>query len=314
MNLCAAGDLGVPAETAAMADGMGWANLQFESPFGRSDSNSSDVGNATNVTAITLRRLLQINNQTGNQSADEREISKVTYHEKKETSKLIFHGNLMTGVAAVAVEALVHIVLTSLMYYFTEIPHHCLPAALRFPGSEIESFLSLWNPLCLSSTIAFARHATSFVTSDQEHWITILLAVLCLSLVELPFLIWYVWYLFKSLYGEEGVRTLMYKKTPISKQVLSTRPTCKFLSLTKVKYQLCLALDWIEWIFCLPFRLSFQGVWVDDPNSPTPGEVAVYGPLFMKYSPAMVSAGNYYYLSIHVWRYMCISFPIRVHT
>ena len=44
MNLCSAGDMGVPKETAAMSNGMGWANLQFKSPFASDDAPSSKNG------------------------------------------------------------------------------------------------------------------------------------------------------------------------------------------------------------------------------------------------------------------------------
>ena len=80
---------------------------------------------------------------------------------------------------------------------------------------------------------------------------------------------------------------MVFTGTPISK-VLATRPTCKLFSLSKMKYQLCLVYEWIVWCICVPFQLNFQGNWGDDPQSPAPGFVAVYGPLFKKFAPAMV--------------------------
>ena len=143
-------------------------------------------------------------------------------------------------------------------------------------------FLALWNPLCLSSTMAFARHTTSF-NPDDEHWITVLLAVLCMSVVEVPWLVWHSWFVFKNLYGEDGVRTMSFTETPIAK-VLATRPTCKIFSLGKIKYQFCLFFEWLDWLSCFTFRLNFQGNWVDEGRA----TVGVYGPLFMKFSPASV--------------------------
>ena len=281
MNLCSAGDMGTPAETAAMSDGMGWANLQFKSPFGRSGSNSTKVNSTANI-SNTVRRLLQIN-QT---ASEPREISKVTYEEKKESSRSLFHGNLMSGLGALLIETLVHVVIVTILCYFTEMPHHALPSKIQLPGSEVSGVLALWNPLCLSATMAFAHHATSF-TQDGTHWATVLMSVLCVALVELPWLIWHSWFVYSSLYGEEGVRTLYFKETPMAK-VLASRPTCKIFSLTKIKYQFCLFFEWFEWVMCFPFRLNFQGNWEDDPQSPSPGTVSVYGPLFMKFSPSMV--------------------------
>ena len=279
MNLCAAGDMGTPPETAAMADGMGWANLQFKIPaFGGSGSNSSGSNNS-NGTSATGRRLLQ-----ANVSESEPEMAKLTHDEKKLDSKDLFEGQLVYGVLALAFETAVHFAIVFLIVFFTGVPHHGLPAAMKFPGSEIEAFLAMWNPLCLASTIAFARHAVSFVGDND--WLTVLLSVLCLTLAELPWLIWHCWFVNRNVYGEEGVRSINFNETPITK-VLATRPTCKLFSLKKVKYQLCLFCEWFDFIICLPFRLSFQGQWKDDVHTPAPGFADVYGPLFMKFSPVM---------------------------
>ena len=224
MNLCSAGDMGSPPETAAMSDGMGWANLQFKSPFGQSGSNSTKA-NSTDAIVNTARRLLQIN-QT---ESEPREMSKVTYEEKKDLSRTLLHGNLMSGVGALLVEALVHLVIVTMLCYFTDMPHYALPSKLQFPGSEVEAFLALWNPLCLSSTMAFARHATSF-TQDDTHWATVLMSVRCVAIVELPFLIWHSWFIYSSLYGKEGIRTLHFKETPMAK-VLAELHELLFLTL-----------------------------------------------------------------------------------
>ena len=288
MNLCSAGDMGTPPETVAMSDGMGWANLQFESPFGWSDSNST-ITNSTSITGNMMRRLLQAN-QNMNHTKSEPEISKVTYEEKKDKSRQLLHGNLMSGLGALVVEALIHLLIVVMLCWGTGMPHHAFPSKIQFPGSEVESFLALWNPLCLSSTMAFARHATSFL-EDDEHWVTLTLSVLCGAIVEMPWLVWHSWFVYSSLYGEEGIRTLHFKETPMAK-VLATRPTCKIFSLAKVKYQVCLFYEWFEWLLCLPFRLNFQGSWQDDPKSPSPGTVAVYGPLFMKFAPSLVHVAS----------------------
>jgi len=49
----------------------------------------------------------------------------------------------------------------------------------------------------------------------------------------------------------------------------------------------------VEWIFCVPFRLAYQGNWSDHPKYGKKDFVHVYGPLFNAYSP--VSKWGYLY-------------------
>ena len=53
MNMCSSGDMGVHPETAALSDGMGWANLQMDPPWGSSDSNTS-ASNNTDGTGVSV--------------------------------------------------------------------------------------------------------------------------------------------------------------------------------------------------------------------------------------------------------------------
>jgi hypothetical protein len=56
MNYCGSGDLGTPADTKAMGDGLAWANVQFDPPWLTSSDNAT--GNGTAGTNATGRRLL----------------------------------------------------------------------------------------------------------------------------------------------------------------------------------------------------------------------------------------------------------------
>jgi len=56
MNTCGSGDMGTPEETAAMGDGLAWANLAFEPPWG--------VGSNDTYLNITLPSLLGLGNQS----------------------------------------------------------------------------------------------------------------------------------------------------------------------------------------------------------------------------------------------------------
>ena len=50
-----------------------------------------------------------------------------------------------------------------------------LPTSVQFPGWEMASFLQLWNPLALSSTMAFSRYAVDY-DHDGEHYFVVLIS------------------------------------------------------------------------------------------------------------------------------------------
>ena len=226
-----------------------------------------------------------VNGCRSNQTAPKLEEADLTHEEKKLEAKDIFHGNLFFNLAGMILIAALHYGLIIILTITTGVPSSALPTTIQFPGVEIEAFIGLWNPLVLSSTMAFARFSADFLGALSD-WTTVVLAVLCLSIVELPWLVWHCWFVFRSVCGGEGLRTLRFNERPIS-HVLAARPTCKIFSLQKIKYQVFLIFEWVEYILCYPFNLMFFGQWIDDPNSPNPGVVDVYAPLFQKFSPAM---------------------------
>ena len=64
VNLCASGDMGVPNETAALSEGLGWANLAFNPPWNSDDvaganETNTTVGNSTNGTGQFRRSVIR---------------------------------------------------------------------------------------------------------------------------------------------------------------------------------------------------------------------------------------------------------------
>ncbi len=66
--------------------------------------------------------------------------------------------------------------------------------------------------------------------------------------------------------------------------MLAHRPTFK-CPLDATYYGRCKAIfSVVEYAVCLPFKLDFQGVWVDHPDTTRPGWFLIYNPLYNNYS------------------------------
>ena len=52
--------------------------------------------------------------------------------------------------------------------------------------------------------------------------------------------------------------------------------------------------------------LTFQGVWVDDNDSPHPGFADVYGPLFQKFSPSLGCGYGYLFGAFLLCQKLCV--------
>ena len=79
------------------------------------------------------------------------------HHALRVESQDDLHGNVFYSFGLLIAEAAVHLVVVTGLCYGLDMPHYALPGSIKFPGSELESFLAIWNPLCLSSIMAFAR-------------------------------------------------------------------------------------------------------------------------------------------------------------
>ena len=86
------------------------------------------------------------------------------HHALRTESQDDLHGNVFYSFGLLIAEAAVHLVVVTGLCYGLDMPHYALPGSIKFPGSELESFLAIWNPLCLSSIMAFARQTTLTLT------------------------------------------------------------------------------------------------------------------------------------------------------
>jgi hypothetical protein len=82
MHFCAQGDVGIPNETAALARGLSWANVQFAPPW------ATGEGNRTGSSGLGSRRLLD---DAAGEGAD---CSEALTHEKKDCTTKAFQGNI----------------------------------------------------------------------------------------------------------------------------------------------------------------------------------------------------------------------------
>ena len=193
MNLCSQGDMGIPPETAALSDGMGWANLQFDPPWGSSSGNSS--GNKTNSTASSQRRAMGPLRRLLEDPAKDAEKAlepPLPWLQRKSGAKKTLEGTLFSGLACMIAEGIAHYILLLVISFGTNMPTDVLPTSVQWPGWEMASFLQLWNPLALSSTMAFSRYAVDYA-HDGEHYLVVL-ASLCVCLfVQLPWFVFQIW-------------------------------------------------------------------------------------------------------------------------
>jgi hypothetical protein len=86
----------------------------------------------------------------------------------------------------------------------------------------------------------------------------------------------------QAIYNEESP-TIIYTETPTD-AVIASRPSTDFGELD-VWGGAERLYDLAGWYCCVPFRLSYGGVWKDHPNSKNPGFCGSYGCLFNSFSP-----------------------------
>ena len=195
MNLCAEGDMGIPAETAALSSGMGWANLQFDPPWGSSSTNSSSANKSNSTTfpgmVGPLRRVLETANMSVSNTSNV--AATLKSHQKKNSAQTKLEGNLFYGVGVMILEGLAHLIILALISCSTGMPGDALPTSVQWPGWEMATFMQLWNPLALSSTMAFSRHVTDY-NDDSGHQAVLTSFVAISLLIQFPWLMFHIWY------------------------------------------------------------------------------------------------------------------------
>ena len=111
---------------------------------------------------------------------------------RKAAAKDTLEGNLFYGVLCLFGEAMGHFFVIVLISTGTGIPKDVLPTSVKFPGWEMASFLQLWNPLALSSTMAFSRFAVDYA-EDFEHAFVVLCSLIVALCVQMPWFIFQMW-------------------------------------------------------------------------------------------------------------------------
>ena len=194
MNLCAAGNMGAPPETEAMADGFDWANLQFEAPWTHSQDGGGNASyaNSSNRSAVQrrqsarerrarryisrkkrydqramLRREFVQNKEYSGDAPETAGDTEEKASEGKTDARDTFEGFLFYTLGLLFAEGGFHYVLLLAIEFGTGVARTLLPHSVRFPAFEIGSFLGIWNPICLTSTMALAEYSADF-DADAE--------------------------------------------------------------------------------------------------------------------------------------------------
>ena len=177
--------------------------------------------------------------------------------------------------------AILHECLLVFLQHGLKIPRGTIPPSMNFPAWEIAAVIVGWNPLCLSATMAISRILKESI-SDTGDWVTVMTAASVMLLFQIPWVVCHFRFVHHHIYGDEP--SVHFKQAPIM-LVLSSTPSCAFSAEDSIGGRIRLLWEWVEFTICVPFRLGYQGGWLDHPNTTISGFPAMYGPLFSAYSP-----------------------------
>jgi hypothetical protein len=298
INYCGSGDLGVPKDTKAMGEGLAWANVQFDPPWGTAfanRTNSSTSSNGTTRRAARVSRRLLDDSEEEDEEEDDDAAGKAAEAAaagegcagtKSECAATQFQGTLFYNTGFIIMVCVMHWLLVAAIEIGTGVGADALPGSIQFPGWEIASAMAVWTPLALSATMAFATHMADYTSwGDQSDTFNAVIAgcIITFLLIQIPFLVWQIRTLTAALYGDHP--SVEYRYVPLGKR-LAARPTCKWGEVSSCGECFQLLVDWADFIICLPFRMDFQGAWTEKPGPKIPHFVEIYAPLFKKYSAA----------------------------
>jgi len=266
MNLCAAGDIGVPEETTEMADGVGWVNLQFAPPV--------DVGGSRKGG----RALLGLGSSCEKTSL---------LYDKKACSKDNFMATIFYNAIGVIAVGLGHYIVLATLEWYINKPISVLPATIQYPTWELQTALASWNPLALCTTMVFARYRIDFY-EDTEHVGLVIAALMVALMLQLPFLVYTSWFVYVNTSGSNP--SCAFVKSPF-KTILATRPSFKWPDATEdwtavPRIWLSWLCDIFCWFVCFPLNIQFQGAWENIDDAPVSSFFELYGALFQNFSPA----------------------------
>jgi len=280
---------GVPNDTVALGDGVGWANLAFDPPWYSENPPGSNTTNASATRRALIRwaqrrtrRLLDDDESLLASSADGSDDDVGCTGPMKECAYVRLQGTLFYFFLIIIAVAVLHYSLQQGIMSQTGMAPEELPGEVQFPGAEINSFIGAWSGLSLSLTTVFSHYVAEFTGSSHDSFI-ISVAVFLVLILQLPYLIWHTWWLQQHLVNHyqlsASFRTISWFK------ILALRPSCNVYEAWELGHTGQFVCNWIDFTLCLPFRLGYQGVWVDAPDPAVPQFTAVYGPLFTLFSP-----------------------------
>jgi len=179
--------------------------------------------------------------------------------------------------------ALLHFGVMSLLVRFLGLSGtSILPPEIQFPNWELTSVAALWNPVALSTTMAFSRHMIpSDFIGDGDTYTVIVVTLITVLLVQIPFLVFFGWWVSKGVKGERP--SVEFLPTPAFVEV-ARRPPCSLRDVETCGECFGLCFEWFTYVICLPFRLNFQGHWEDTDEAEIDGYSGLYGPLFELFS------------------------------